>query len=542
MENEREIRLRRQIEDLVRSRVTVLEQDISHLQREVNESFTRLLERTDAAANLSESADTIVEQIVAQVTAEIDQASTSSVRAGADIALLRDSVAELNEQRNQAEVLNTLVARAANFAPRVVLFVVKGGNALAWAARGFEDGPGNGSIRGLSISLQADTALRTAVSNAHACYGSPDEQSENQQIFSRIGNLKPQRVLVVPLKVRGKSAAVFFADSADSGEDAINVEAIELLVNTAGLVVELVSLRARVGESAPQPAAQPATAQPAAPAVTTPSPVAAAPAPPAPVAAPPPPPPPVAAQPPPPPPPPVAAPVTPVMVNTPAAAPDYGAPADAGFGFQSPVETSFSTPPPAPAQRVETPVEIHVPSSSAAGYGQTVGAPPVSEPPMHVEMPRASAPLPSFAPFDASPPPAPVSEPQPSFAASPPAADNAFSFTAPSQPLAPPPSPPVGAPSADEEKLHNDARRFARLLVSEIKLYNEQKVTEGRSHKDLYDRLKDDIDRSRQMYEKRVSPTVAAKFDYFYDEMVTTLAEGDASKLGSDYPGPSVAM
>ena len=86
------------------------------------------------------------------------------------------------------------------------------------------------------------------------------------------------------------------------------------------------------------------------------------------------------------------------------------------------------------------------------------------------------------------------------------------------------------------------ARRFARLLVSEIKLYNEQKVAEGRRNSDLYDRLKEDIDRSRQMYEKRVTPNVAAKFDYFYDELVNTLAEGDAARLGSDHPGPSVAV
>ena len=91
---------------------------------------------------------------------------------------------------------------------------------------------------------------------------------------------------------------------------------------------------------------------------------------------------------------------------------------------------------------------------------------------------------------------------------------------------------------ADEErKFHNDARRFARLLVSEIKLYNEQQVTQGREHGDLYDRLREAIDRSREMYEKRVKPAVASKFDYFNYELVNGLAEGDAKKLGGKYPG-----
>lgn len=92
----------------------------------------------------------------------------------------------------------------------------------------------------------------------------------------------------------------------------------------------------------------------------------------------------------------------------------------------------------------------------------------------------------------------------------------------------------------DERRLHNDARRFARLLVSEIKLYNEQKVKEGRESSDLYERLREAIDRSREMYDKRVQPPVAAKFDYFNYEIVNTLAEGDEGKLGGSYPGAVV--
>lgn len=100
---------------------------------------------------------------------------------------------------------------------------------------------------------------------------------------------------------------------------------------------------------------------------------------------------------------------------------------------------------------------------------------------------------------------------------------------------------PVDVTNEEERRLHNDARRFARLLVSEIKLYNEQKVTEGRSHSDLYARLREYIDRSREMYDKRVKPEVAQKYDYFHYELVNTLAEGDTTKLGSAYPGAAVS-
>ena len=89
-----------------------------------------------------------------------------------------------------------------------------------------------------------------------------------------------------------------------------------------------------------------------------------------------------------------------------------------------------------------------------------------------------------------------------------------------------------GPPPTDEAKKHDEARRFARLLVSEIKLYNEAKVEQGRKNKDLYERLKEDIDRSRQMYDERISQDVRKASNYFYDELVRILADGDTAALG----------
>ncbi|OGF58724.1 MAG: hypothetical protein A2Y62_12975 [Candidatus Fischerbacteria bacterium RBG_13_37_8] len=83
-------------------------------------------------------------------------------------------------------------------------------------------------------------------------------------------------------------------------------------------------------------------------------------------------------------------------------------------------------------------------------------------------------------------------------------------------------------------KLHEEAKRFARLLVSEIKLYNEAQVALGRENKDLFERLKDDIERSRKMYMERVSPKIVSATNYFYEELVKTLAGGDPSALGTD--------
>ncbi|PYV18222.1 MAG: hypothetical protein DMG21_05720 [Acidobacteria bacterium] len=108
---------------------------------------------------------------------------------------------------------------------------------------------------------------------------------------------------------------------------------------------------------------------------------------------------------------------------------------------------------------------------------------------------------------------------------------------------APPPPPVTGVDlsqlSEEEQRTHKDAKRFAKLLVSEIELYNKTKVSDGRKNKDLYKRLKADIERSRQTYEKRFGKTLAKQHDYFHEELVRTLAANDPSVLGGDDPGPS---
>lgn len=90
-------------------------------------------------------------------------------------------------------------------------------------------------------------------------------------------------------------------------------------------------------------------------------------------------------------------------------------------------------------------------------------------------------------------------------------------------------------PREGEDDIHNKARRFAKLLVDEIKLYNQSKVAEGRQTRDLYDRLKDDIDKSRATYDRRYGQSVT-DVDYFRQELVRILADNDVALLGSNFP------
>jgi hypothetical protein len=93
----------------------------------------------------------------------------------------------------------------------------------------------------------------------------------------------------------------------------------------------------------------------------------------------------------------------------------------------------------------------------------------------------------------------------------------------------------ASALSSEDEEVHRKAQRFARLLVDEIKLYNQAKVAEGRKNKDLYDRLKEAIEKSRSTYQKRYGNTVAASGNYFQHEIIRSLAEDDLSIMGANF-------
>jgi hypothetical protein len=162
--------------------------------------------------------------------------------------------------------------------------------------------------------------------------------------------------------------------------------------------------------------------------------------------------------------------------------------------------------------------------------------------PATIERPPAPAPVPaqtvssfsdpfaSHAPKHIAPKPAPAPEPEP-------AAEvvEVATTTASASAAAAPAADPFAGLSAEDADTHRKAQRFARLLVDEIKLYNQAKVNEGRRNKDLYDRLKEDIEKSRATFQKRYGNTAAASADYFSKEVVRSLAEDDMSVMGASF-------
>ncbi|HVP42190.1 MAG TPA: hypothetical protein VMS96_02095 [Terriglobales bacterium] len=143
---------------------------------------------------------------------------------------------------------------------------------------------------------------------------------------------------------------------------------------------------------------------------------------------------------------------------------------------------------------------------------------------------------------EAEAPAAMATAPPPSVVAAPPPAPEPEPEAAPPPPPPPPAQAARAAPAAEpaiapgDEEVHKKAKRFAKLLVDEIKLYNKDKVAKGREHRDLYERLKEDIEKSRATYDKRYGSTPAGAGDYFSKEVVRILADNDRSLMGSNFP------
>ncbi len=79
--------------------------------------------------------------------------------------------------------------------------------------------------------------------------------------------------------------------------------------------------------------------------------------------------------------------------------------------------------------------------------------------------------------------------------------------------VAKPPDPSLTHPE------HEAARRLARIIVSEIALYNPDRVKEGLQKNSFYELLKEEIEEGRKLYNERIQPPVRSHTNYFQDAL-----------------------
>lgn len=534
-----------QLEERIGGRVgNAVEALRDEVRRRIEESQRDLLRHLDeATAGLPKTL------LSRDDLAPLAERAGEAARAGAFVDLA-GSLAALDRGRSQAEVLNTLLAEAGNYASRTVLFLTRGAGAEAWGAHGW----GAGVVTGLTVAYETDGWRRFAAGAGVVALRSSDCAA----LCSRIESPLPAAGVLVPLVLRDRVAAALYADRLEEGRP-LAIPALQALTFAAALIIESLPFRERAqtptlgavvtGEEAGGEVAGLALWDAAAPAT-----VVAAPTEPAPdweleeaalaaePAAPP------AAE---------AAEPEPIPAAEPAEV--EAAAAEEVGEVAAAEEVEFEELAPTPWSLDGLPAELEI-AEEAAGEELTAEEfAPLPEPVAQAEPTEEPATLDAvaahetvlldtsrFAPPTAEPPTyAPPPEPpeeqtQPGLPRRTPAADRGDRAGGSAQ-VAPPSDfegpgfafstthVPAGT---DDAARHEEARRLARLLVSEIRLYNEDLVEEGRRNRDLYARLREDIERSRQMYEERVEAGILEATDYFDQELVRILGAGDVGALG----------
>ena len=588
---ELELSLRTEFESYLKDALAGVRQEVSGLQEKIEAElekhksqldslFRDFAERLETEQGLDPAfTESIVEhmrlardegaRITATAIAEAEDMQKEQQEAPpavADFSEIRDAIVDISSKTSQSAILKSLIQHAAQFTPRGAFFIIKNEHFVGWRVFGKEGHSDEQAVREVYFPISSDTVLGQSVRSLSTAEGAFGTYSDDTDFLNKLEFGQPDKMFSIPLVARGRGVAVLYADYGTEGVS-VNVEGLEALVSIAGLTVELLaasqSAKAQPDASgasaveAPhefsdadlhgdfQPAAQkePEAVRNEAPAFAYTEPVAPEPVEETEFAY-------------------TEAPVEEKIAEEPAVQFESQVPpaAEQPYSWSEPVQETAQPyepaveyealaiePPAAPVAEYEfestsssfEPVVEEQEAAPAASTWETetFEAPQVETPRFEAPQfePAESAPEEKFEGFESQNGTSEVYVPKvtepvvETVAAQP--VKTRFSDRNVDLPI---------EVAEDERRLHNDARRFARLLVSEVKLYNEQKVKEGRESRDLYERLREAIDRSREMYDKRVQPPVASKFDYFHYELVSTLAEGDEDKLGESYPGANV--
>ena len=451
---------------------------------------------------------------------------------------LFEAVVAIDHGGSQQEVLAALLEGTGSFAGRSALFLTRADGAQGWGSYGFEET--TGEIQDVVLSY-AEGPL-AALSEGNGCV--PLSAEECATLCGRMGVATAAEGLLLPFVLRDRLAAALYVDRF-ADEPPLARQPLQLLAYVGAQAVEGLAARTRSETPTLQIAGE-ATAPGVelweAPAAAAPE-VAAEPEPPAPSAA-----------------------------EEPAPEPPVSEPTLTEPSYTPPPAVIAAPPPESPPPPAEMAVEELV--EEEAAELSTEAAPPlqpetVADAEWAVPTPPLEEPAPEPPPLEPAAEPPPLEEPAEAAPAEepPPWAETAGAGFAtvemeaspepePAPPeMMPPPAPSTGettevrpptdvsgpgwaftasraAAEAGDDAQHEEARRLARLLVTEIKLYNEEQVEEGRRGNDIYARLREDIDRSRQIFNERVDETVREETDYFHEEMVRILAGGNPEALG----------
>jgi len=176
-------------------------------------------------------------EIVDAVLAELPEQGPRSETGGAAPVSggLVQAVAGIHGGSTQKEILKALLDAGTSYASRVALFVVKGGAATGWQARGLED---DSLIKDFPLDMTAGPASH-AYQNRMATPANIAEM--DRRFVTQFGGPSNEQILILPLVLKDKVAALLYADG--GAENLLDAGSLEVLVMATSAWLEVASLR-----------------------------------------------------------------------------------------------------------------------------------------------------------------------------------------------------------------------------------------------------------------------------------------------------------
>ena len=135
--------------------------------------------------------------------------------------------------------MRTLLDNTVRYSGRGALFVVKAGAATGWQGRGF-DKDGDDTIKDFALNVSTgvpEQALRSRMPFSGAT------RDIDPEFVAKFGAPADDHVLVLPLLLKEKVAALVYADAGADGGGRLDPAAVELLVLATSAWLEVASLR-----------------------------------------------------------------------------------------------------------------------------------------------------------------------------------------------------------------------------------------------------------------------------------------------------------
>src|SRR5256886_17306391 len=130
-----------------------------------------------------------------------------------------------------------LLDNTVRYSGRVALFVVRGGAATGWQGRGFEN---NDDVKDFALDVNMGAAAR--VLQARMAFGGSAAETD-PQLIAHFGAPSDDQVLILPLLLKDKVAALVYADAGSDGHGKMDASALEVLVTATSAWLEVASLR-----------------------------------------------------------------------------------------------------------------------------------------------------------------------------------------------------------------------------------------------------------------------------------------------------------